>query len=134
MTYKPPDAIAVRAPMKLVLAGEYSVLEPGSRGIVAAVDRHVICTARAAADGVTIEAPGLAPGALRAGPPGPQGELRFDAAEGEDARKLVFARLATELAYRHVVALGFAPRTLALRCEDTGAAVELPGGGRKKLG
>jgi phosphomevalonate kinase len=134
MTYTLPDELSVRAPMKLVVAGEYAVLESGVFGVVVAVDRHVTCTASIARDGVAIEAPSLGPGSVRSPEIGPSGELRFESAGGDGARKLHFARIAAELAYRHVAALGLKLRPLALRCEDAGGSIVLDSGERRKLG
>ncbi len=133
--FAPPPAIAVRAPMKLVVAGEYAVLEPGNVGIVAAVSRHATCTAREHAEGVEISAPTLGPGSIRTGGPIRTGELRFEPIPAEGAPKFVFARTAAELGYRYVAELGLRPRALALTCESDGGQTVLAGTGeRAKLG
>ncbi|WP_423509340.1 phosphomevalonate kinase [Streptomyces xinghaiensis] len=49
-------AVARRAPGKLLVAGEYAVLEPGQPAVVVAVDRYVTVTARPAEDaGVVVD-------------------------------------------------------------------------------
>jgi phosphomevalonate kinase len=115
-----PPAVRVRAPLKLVLAGEYAVLEPGSFGVVAAVARYVSCTASKAMEGVTISAPGIVSADAHAPGPPPDGALRFEPASEEDARRLAFVRLAAAVAYRYVADVGLTPRPLAIECESEG--------------
>jgi phosphomevalonate kinase len=113
-----PSSVRIRAPLKLVLAGEYAVLEPGSFGISIAVDRYVACTAEKTREGVTIAAPGVARGGGRAAGPEPEGRLRFEFENEEDTRRLAFVRLAVEMSYRYVADLGLAPRPLAIACDS----------------
>lgn len=113
-----PSSVRVRAPLKLVLAGEYAVLEPGAFGISIAVDRTVACTAEKAREGVSIAAPGIARAPGRAAGPEPGGVLRFQFEDEEDARRLAFVRLAVEVAYRYVADLGLASRPLAIECDS----------------
>lgn len=49
-----PGTVTRRAPGKLLVAGEYAVLEPGRPAIVVAVDRYVTVTVSAAAEGADV--------------------------------------------------------------------------------
>lgn len=134
-----PGAVRVRAPLKLVLAGEYAVLDPGSTGVSAAIDRYVSCTARRAQEGVTLAGHGVSSAPARARGPQPDGALELEFASEEDARRLRFVRLATELAYRYVAEIGLPVRPLAIECESEAGllrlapspagAADAPGGG-----
>lgn len=121
-----PAAVRVQAPLKLVLAGEYAVLDQGSLAIVAAVARHVSCRAAKAKDGVAIAAASGVRSAARAAGPGPDGALRFEPAADDDARRLAFLRVATEVAYRYVADLGLEPRPLSIECESDAGYILIP--------
>jgi len=124
--------------MKLVVAGEYAVLEPGSSGIVAAVDRYATCTARAVARGadVVIAAPTLGADVVqRAAAPGADGALTFEPAGPDVERKLVVARFSATAAYAYAAALGLPLRSLSIVCETEGSQVaHAVTGERVKLG
>jgi phosphomevalonate kinase len=122
--------------MKLVLAGEYAVLDPGAPGVVAAVDRYATCTARGAVRGAVLTAPTLGAEVIQRAEEVPAtGAVLFEPVAPEVGKRLVFARVAVELAYAYVAALGLAPRPLAVVCESDGGHVVLPATGeRAKLG
>ncbi len=130
--WKPATAALVRAPLKLVLAGEYAVLEPGARAIAAAVERRVSSTARKAREGVAIAAASGARCAARAPGPPPDGVLRFELRPEEDeaARRLAFLQAAAEIGYRYVADIGIEPRPLSIECESAAGTID----GTTKIG
>ncbi len=116
-------SILVRAPGKLVLLGEYAVLEPGNEALVVAVDRYVrVRLAPAAAP--TLDCPDLGIVALA-------GELRDGAIRwggaGEPAltRKLAFVDQVLALVLERAHRRGTAVRPFSLRVEsELGAGSE----------
>lgn len=127
------DSVVVRAPLKLVLAGEYAVLDPGSPGIVAAIDRYVTCRAEPASE-VELVAVGLKTGTLRGPAPGRKGELVLEPGE-TGAGDFGFAKAALEIGYRYLAELfGERPRPLKITCDSRAGLLERDGGPPVKLG
>ena len=108
--------ILARAPGKLLLLGEYAVLEPGSRALVAAVDRFVEARIGPAAT-PTLDCPDL-------GLVGLAGELRPGAVrwsgcdEPEQARKLAFVDHVLKLVLGAALRRGARVKPFALRIES----------------
>lgn len=108
----PPTLLELRVPGKLMVAGEYAVLEPHAPAVVAAIDRHMYATIEPS-PGFMVSLPslGLARLAFETGPAG----LRF---AGEDPRlRFVAEALAVALAHVREAFLLPMPFHLTVRSE-----------------
>ncbi|MHC4391964.1 MAG: mevalonate kinase family protein, partial [Planctomycetota bacterium] len=132
----------VRAPLKLVLAGEYAVLDDRGEAVVAAIDRYVEARAEriqnapgAGEPRCEVSAPGLWEGAIELSGPDPAtGALDREALGPEDAERLRFAGEALALGYQYLAELGLPLSPVRLRVDSRAGTLEAPTGERRKLG
>ncbi|GIW71766.1 MAG: phosphomevalonate kinase [Planctomycetota bacterium] len=154
-------ALELRVPLKLVLAGEYGVLEPRGLGVVAGLERLVRAMVLPRPEGgVRVEDLTGSAGRLVLSGPEADGQLWLAGApcgEGEPPHPVRQALAlwhggagtagqsgalgrwrvvgaALELAYRYVAALGLRPQGLELQLDSSAGSQELASGERTKLG
>jgi ERG8-type phosphomevalonate kinase len=124
--------VTVRAPLKLVIAGEYAVLEAGVPGIAAAIDRYVTCSAEPAKE-VSLATVGPGESRLEGGRPDAAGEVDLApvAAARDDLR---FARIALKIGYRYLGELGLDLTGVRLACDSRAGMLEREDAPPVKLG
>jgi len=122
-----PGPIEVRVPLKLVVVGEYAVLEDEGVGVACAVDRYLRGWAFPARDAVSIRARRLPWAPAVVPPPSKAGSLTTGELDEETRSRYGFALRAAELAYAYVAAVGLPVRPLHLELDSADGQLERSG-------
>ncbi len=124
--------IEVKAPGKLLLAGEWAVLEVGNPCIVMAVDKYVNAKVEES-QGIVISAKDLGFENLEAEFDGKELKFKKDLSE-EEKEKLVMAKNSVETSLRYLKESGIEPKKFSVSTESEITSITLKDGSTAKVG
>lgn len=124
--------VKVKAPGKLMLAGEWAVLEKGNPCIVMAVNKYVTAFAEEAPQ-ITINAIDLGIEGIEAEFEGNELKIKKEISE-EEKEKIVMAKNSVEIALRFLTAIGIKTKNFTLSTESEITSISLKNGSFAKVG
>lgn len=122
----------VRAPGKLMISGEWAVLEVGIPCIVAAVDKYGEVEIGASQE-ISVFAPDIGLGEVKAGFDGKELQWKVELDE-KGKEKLLITKKAIELTLRYLADKGKKSDNFYIKTSSSDAIAELPNGQKTKVG